>query len=214
MSLKKENRLGIVFFLIANAIIFWLVLTGNYSTTEILKIFKAATPFATGLSVIAPFIAIFVNGLISAHWKTTLVFWEIDYPLPGSKAFTKHMYRDSRIDIQSLKDRYGELPNTPQNENTLWYKIYLKHQSTVQVIESHRSWLLLRDLTTISMIFTATLGASVLLSNVATKVQFYYLGFLTLIYLLMRITAKHYGERLVTNVLAVESHSGSSPSGE
>lgn len=155
---------------------------------------------------IAPLLLFLINGLLSSDQKAILVFWKLKNPLPGSEAFSKLSKEDNRIDRKKLKEIYGTLPKNPVEQNRLWYKIYSKNNLDISVLESHRAFLLARDLTSMSFLFLVFIGISSLFFF-DCPLNLYYIVFLILQYFLNVIGARNRGKRFVCNVLAIESKS-------
>lgn len=154
---------------------------------------------------IAPLILFLLNGLLSSHQKAVLVFWKISNPLPGSEAFSKISKTDTRIDRKKLKISHGSFPKKASDQNKLWYKIYKKNSADLIVSESHRAFLLARDLTSLSFLFLIFIGLPILWSE-KWPLSFFYFIILISQYLLVRLGAKNRGRRFVSNVLAIESN--------
>ena len=158
-------------------------------------------------SILAPMIVIMINGLVSSDWKSMLIFSKTRNFHPGSFAFSYYANVDGRVDKQTLVSKYGELPTSGKDQNVLWYKMYRKNQSAVQVHEAQRSWLLFRDLTAASTI-TSPIYFFLSLCGRATNLELIlYALFLLTLFFLLRHIAKIYAERFVCNVLAIESSS-------
>jgi hypothetical protein len=202
-NLKKKNTLQLWVFLSANILIlFGLIFPVCFKTLtndfDIVLIFKAL-----GVSI-APLLLFLLNGLMSSHQKAVLVFWKLKNPLPGSEAFSKLSKNDTRIDRAKLKNVYGSLPKSPIEQNKLWYKIYKKNISNTIVSDSHRAFLLARDLTSLCILFVIFLGIPVLIKG-QWPIALYYFVYLLLQYVVIVIGAQNRGKRFVTNVLAIES---------
>lgn len=202
-NLKIKNVPQLWVFLAANILILCGLIFPAYFKTlttgvDIVFILKAL-----GVSI-APLLLFLLNGLISSHQKAVLVFWKLKNPLPGSEAFSKLSKNDTRIDRLKLKDTYGSLPKSPVEQNKLWYKIYKKNSSDIIVSDSHRAFLLARDLTSLCILFVVFLGIPVLIVGQWPINLYYFLGLL-LQYVVVVIGAQNRGRRLVTNVLAIES---------
>jgi hypothetical protein len=103
-----------------------------------------------------------------------------------------------------LKNVYGSLPKSPIEQNKLWYKIYKKNISNTIVSDSHRAFLLARDLTSLCILFVIFLGIPVLIKG-QWPIALYYFVYLLLQYVVIVIGAQNRGKRFVTNVLAIES---------
>ncbi|WP_158705119.1 hypothetical protein [Salinibacter altiplanensis] len=156
--------------------------------------------------LIATFIAIVslvLTNLLPTQFKETLVFWRKDHPLPGSRAFTKVCVGDSRVDFQLLKQRYGEFPSEPEAQNRLWYRIYKGHREEPSVADALKSYLLFRDLSSISfLLLVFFVPLSLFIFEVRTAVSVVFLLGLAVEYLVIALNARNSGNRLVCNALA------------
>lgn len=205
VNLKSKNTPQLWIMLVANILIvcgifFPMYLKEIKNKFDLIFILKGL-----GASM-APLLLFLLNGFISSNQKAVLVFWKLKDPLPGSEAFSKLSKQDNRIDRKKLKEIYGSLPKNPAEQNKLWYKIYRKNNLDITVIESHRAFLLARDLTSMSFLFLAFIGISSLLFF-DRPLNMYYLLFLILQYFITVIGARNRGKRFVCNVLASESKS-------
>jgi hypothetical protein len=202
INLKSKNVPQLWVLLSANILIllglaFPIFLEEITSEINIVFILKSL-----GISV-APLLLFLLNGLISSNQKAILVFWKLKNPLPGSEAFSKYSKTDSRIDRKKLKEIYGTLPKKPSEQNKLWYKIYRKNSSDIIISESHRAFLLARDLTSLCSLFIVFMGIPVLFIC-KWPINLYYIVFLIIQYFIVVIGAQNRGRRFVTNVLAAE----------
>ncbi|WP_163517949.1 hypothetical protein [Gelidibacter japonicus] len=205
INLKAKNTPQLWVFLSANMLFlfgmffpeYFLELTNNFNIFLILKIL--------GVSI-APLLLFLLNGLLPSTVKAILVYWKLKYPLPGSRAFSKLSKKDHRVNRNKLKQTYGNLPTSPSHQNRLWYQIYRKNSSEVIVQNSHKAFLLARDLTSLSVLFLIFLGIPVLILG-SCPLNVIYFFILLLQYLIVCINAQNRGIRFVTNVLALESSS-------
>ncbi|QIH33409.1 hypothetical protein [Sphingobacterium sp. DR205] len=202
-NLKIKNVPQLWVFLAANILILCGLIFPEYFKTLTTGVDIVFMLKALGVSI-APLLLFLLNGLISSHQKAVLVFWKLRNPLPGSEAFSKLSKNDTRIDRVKLKDTYGSLPKSPVEQNKLWYKIYKKNSSNIIVSDSHRAFLLARDLTSLCILFVVFLGIPILSVDQWPINLYYFLGLL-LQYIVVVIGAQNRGRRLVTNVLAIES---------
>jgi hypothetical protein len=202
-NLKKLNAPYLWTFFIFNAVVFLgLFFAINYES--IMKDFKSMLTFRSLGILVAPLILFVLNGILSSNQKAILVFWRVKHPLPGSRAFSVHGRKDTRIDINRLEQLYGTLPVSPEKQNSLWYKIYRKNFSEVSVYQSQKDFLLARDLASMAFLYIAFAGLPMLfLATWPSKL--YYLFFLIAEYLVLVLIAQNHGRCFVTNVLAVES---------
>lgn len=150
----------------------------------------------------AMLVTLVLVGIIPSRHKEKLVFWRWNNPLPGCRVFTELAPCDSRIDLDQIEKKYGEIPTNPKKQNNLWYSIYKNYRDKPAVVASHRERLFTRDLTSISLIFLALLPISFFAVGGTLIAKFTYSGFLVFQYLALRIVAKNYGERFACNVLA------------
>lgn len=204
INLKAKNTPQLWILLSANILIicgvfFPVFFQGLKDKFNIIFIIKGL-----GLSI-APLMLFLLNGLISSNQKAILVFWKFKNPLPGTEVFSKLIKKDPRIDRKKLKEIYGNLPKNPKDQNKLWYKIYRKNSINPVILESHRAFLLARDLSSLCFLFILFIGfPSLFFFNL--PVGMYYFAFLMIQYLFIVIGAQNRGRRFVTNVLAIESN--------
>ncbi|WP_180982780.1 hypothetical protein [Chryseobacterium scophthalmum] len=199
VNLKSKNTTLLWVFLAANIIIILAMIFPRF-----LEEFDIILWTKTIGGSIAPVILFLLNGLLSSHQKAIIIFWKLKDPLPGSIAFSELSKKDSRIDAKQLRNKFGNLPKKPSEQNKLWYKIYRKNSSNLLVVDSHRGFLLARDLTSLSFLLLFCMGALALFF-IQPAYRYYYILFLIIQYFANLINAHNRGKRFVTNVLAVES---------
>jgi hypothetical protein len=205
LSLKAKNTPRLWILLSANILIIWSTffplylkeISNEFDSLLILKGLGASS---------APLMLFLLNGLLSSNQKAILVFWKLKNPLPGSRAFSKLSKEDPRIDRKKLKEIYGPLPNNPLEQNSLWYIIYKKNALEIVISESHRAFLLARDLTSLCFLFIVIIGVPMLIIA-KWPINIYYFAFLLVQYFIVVIGAQNRGRRFVMNVLAVASSS-------
>ena len=198
MSLKDINRplLGLV--LLANISVYLTVLSGQLAIDAWVETLKSIEMvLATGVSILAGVL----NGQIGHANKARLVFWKWSNPLPGSRAFTKYVSTDSRIDIDALLALRNPLPTKPEEQNSLWFKWYLEYREEASIRQVHREYLFSRDYTCLSLVFLVCITPIAFwqLSNTGIATV-YAVGLLQ--YFVVRRAARNHGERFVTSVLA------------
>ena len=182
-----------------------ILVSKDINITELTQYEKYLTAKNSVIASFAPIISIVLNGLLPSNVKEVLVFWRIKYSLPGSRVFSDLAKKDLRVNLDKIKEKYGYLPKEPVEQNHLWYKIYKLHESKITTLDSHKNYLLCRDLTGISAIFL-TIFIIFTLIFVGAKVSiFYYILYLFIQFLILSIAAQNYGNRFVCNVLAEES---------
>lgn len=204
--LKTKNSKAIWLLVSSDIVVIVLVLTGfaltQASAAELAQsaLVRGILPAATG-----PFIAVFLNDLLSSNVKASIVFWRFTNALPGHRAFSEHADADPRIDIAVLKKKIGEFPQSSRDQNTCWYRLFQKHQSNVIVSDSHKRFLLFRDSTSLTLLILVIFIVVAAVSGIPLGVQVMVVGGLVLQFLWLAISAKNTGIRLVQNVLALES---------
>ncbi len=80
--------------------------------------------------------------------------------------------------------------------------MYRKVDDVETVRDTHRSFLLARDLSCVSVVFLVVGSIVLLIRQTSTAWLLGYVGILIVQYLLFAIVARHHGNRFVRNVLA------------
>jgi len=158
------------------------------------------------ISLTAGILIIVLEGLFKNSAKEFLVFWKFKNRLPGYRAFSHIGPSDPRIDMERIKLLFPHgVPVDPKEQNNEWFRLYRQYQDKLQVFHSHKTFLLARDLTSLTVIFIplAILGHFLLESKVQMLV--YHLLLLLLLFVVVSLSARHYGERFVANVLVEAS---------
>lgn len=146
-----------------------------------------------------------LNALFSATAKARIVFLRWSNPLPGSRAFSKLLKTDSRIDVQKLKAKVGTFPRTPERQNALWYSLYRSIEDNPAVNTAHKSYLLTRDYAFFAALFLVVLGGLAVFQFPSPTIALSYVGFLFVQFVLVVRAARTHGARFVTTVLARKS---------
>ncbi len=206
MTLKKENAKPLCVGIGVHAVLFWIVLTGKWNLAG--KGWEQLLSFLTMSSIAAVLgVATFLlQGLLSSDVKARMVFCRFrGNPYPGSEAFSKWMLRDPRIDPEIIRQRHGPLPQEPDRQNLLWYRLLKKHEEKAGIQDGHRRYLLARDLASNTLIFGFIAGIGVWLGKSPVWGKLVFDVGTMLVFALMIVVARNYGIRLVTTVLAAES---------
>jgi hypothetical protein len=120
---------------------------------------EAALSWRGALAALLPLPALVLTAIPSGRWKYVLVFWRWRDPLPACRAFSVHALADPRIDLDQLRRHVGTFPAEPRAQNTRWYALYKDVESEPSVAESQRSFLLFRDLATLSALLLLVVPA-------------------------------------------------------
>lgn len=151
---------------------------------------------------LSPILVLILTGLISSGNKARLVYWRLRNALPGHRVFSKRAKGDPRIDMQNLLSKMGSLPQDPKEQNTKWYSLYKRYSESVTVKEAHRSFLLARDLCSVSFLFAVFGPWGLLLFQHTGKWALLYFVVMFLHYLVLALVAQNNGNRFVCNVIA------------
>ena len=202
-NLKKQNTPYLWTFFIFNAIIFLALFFASYFNT-ILDNYNEMLTFRSSGILAAPLILFIINGLLSSNQKAILVFWRLKHPLPGSRAFSVHGLKDTRVDMIQIANAHNPLPSTPESQNALWYKLYKKNSSDVVVQKSHKDFLLARDLVAMCFLYIICTALPMFFLG-KWPLNLFYFFFLVIEYLILIRVAQNHGRSFVCNVLAIES---------
>lgn len=205
-TLKEENNKMIISFVIINLVLGYLFLYMNDPNIDnINDFYKSIISKKSIFYLITPFIALVLTNLLSSNFKAKLVFLRFRDPLPGSRAFSKYLYKDVRIDVANIKDKHNPLPEKANEQNALWYSIFKKYPDNTMIVGSHKNFLLLRDLSCVSVLLFIIFSIVWMLSSGLFINPFNYFVYLLLQFITLNICANNQGCRFTCNVLAHES---------
>jgi hypothetical protein len=209
-SLKQKNQPQIITFLVINACIPFAVLLGPSTVLRFIGEAGKGDFALLGKLVAAPAILSLLVGIIGwslpRTWKETLVFWRVGATcLPSSRAFTELAAKDSRINLDRLRNRFGKFPKEASKQTALWYGIYRKHCGEAPVEDANGAYLRYREMTTLLLLLVlATLILAFWRGIPWTKSILSYELFVAE-YVLVTQAARNAAGSLVNNVLALES---------
>lgn len=163
------------------------------------------TAARAAMTIALPMIVLLLSALLSPNIKASLVYWKGRAALPGHEAFTRHGPSDTRIDMGALRKNVGVIPSLAADQNVLWYKLYKKVDSEVSVIEAHRTFLLFRDMASVSALLVFLVPAGLYLNGTTATVLWSAAALFSVQYLVAAVAARNSGIRFVTNVLAIHS---------
>jgi protein-S-isoprenylcysteine O-methyltransferase Ste14 len=86
-----------------------------------------------------------------------------------------------------------------------WFQIYKRQAKSAVVTDSHRLYLLSRDMAAISVVFAVVFPLGAIWSTTPWSLQLGYLIGLLVQYAMISTSSRNYGNRFVLNVLAEES---------
>lgn len=205
-SLKAENGKSIWLLVSFDIVAIVLVLTGfAFTQASLTDLAQSALVRGILLAAAGPLVCVFLNDLLPSNLKASIVFWRIKDALPGHRAFSEHAEADPRIDMAVLKNKIGEFPQSPREQNTCWYRLFQRHQSNVIVGDAHRRYLLFRDSTSLTLLILVIAAVAAALSDVPFLIRATLIGGLAAQLFWLTLSARNTGIRLVQNVLALES---------
>ena len=170
------------------------------------SIAASVDPYRLAVSAVGGVFSLLLLNLLPPSAKAALVFWRVRDVLPGARAFTVIGPRDERVDLGALATTYGDLPTSPAQQNRQWYRIYREREGEPGVRDAHRSYLLYRELASVSVLLLVLLiVASAAVIGAPFQLTLLFGVLLGGVYVLAAVNARHSGERLVANVLASAS---------
>lgn len=195
-KLKNYNQYLIAFILVN--IILYLVICAGFKASAFTKedFLKNGTIYSIFILVV--FIA---NNIIESNYKIALIFFGKNN-MPGNKVFSKLIYEENRILPEKVKLKYGELPIEAKEQNNLWYLIYSMNKNDEKVFQSHREFLLARDLCALSVTLIVIYFILILFNKVIFNK--YYLGLIFVEYILLNIVSRNTAKRFVLNVIVTD----------
>jgi hypothetical protein len=202
-TLKEQNSKLIWVFFSFNVVLFYIIGLSqiiNFSELEMKSFITVRGVWV----LIVPLLLFVLNGIVSSDIKAVLSFWRFKNPLPACRAFSFYADKDDRIDKNFLTSKFGQLPSLHKEQNSLWYKIYKKHQENPVVKKSHKDFLLARDIASVAFLFFIVGGVSILFLT-AEAVKWIYIIYLFIQFIIFAIVAQNHGKRFVCNALAIET---------
>lgn len=203
-SQKDENRVGLYASIVLNTVALYSLITTNRlepgEWMRALADWQLAIPAVVGLAFIT-----LLNSQIPTKQKEQIVFWKSDNPLPGSQAFTRYLPKDSRIDADTLQERFGPFPSDPFAQNKLWYRIYSTVRDDPAIAVQRRTYLFARDFAVLVLLMLVVFGGIALVQLRSSLLFILYIGALLLQYALAVNAARTTAERWVTTAMAMAS---------
>jgi len=107
--------------------------------------------------------------------------------------------------MASLKKHVGSLPTDPAEQNARWYKLYKMVANEPEVLETHKLFLMYRDMAVMSLPLFLLLPAAAYGTGAPMPSAALAAAVLIIQYLLAAVSARWSGIRFVCNVLAIHS---------
>jgi hypothetical protein len=191
-------------FLNSMLILIMLSIVNIKNSDSILDLVEKVQTSGIGL-IFASILTLLINGILKTDYKNIMVFWKVKQPLPSYRVFSHLVKNDHRIDYDELNTKYNPLPLDPESQSKLWYKMLKKYPDDEMILQSHRDYLLYRDLTAISFLLSVIYLITFLLLkifgiNISILLILVFLGE----YLILLIAARAKAERFVLNVVSCD----------
>lgn len=210
-NLKDYRDKELKWFLLAN-ILLMIISSGLLVFGETVDSWIKGLSSALNVTVFssAIYILTFIfDSVVPSHVKVFLVFlWKKQ---PSATIFTdmERKFSDNRFTLDDAQNKYANIYETLKgksgkyDQTALWYEIYNRNRDNTIVFGSNRDYLLLRDMhaQTIMLIIVY-----ISLSHITNIIAFSkeYILYLTLMIILLNISARVQGKRLMYNVLSVD----------
>ena len=107
--------------------------------------------------------------------------------------------------METLSKNVGSLPNEAGAQNSRWYQLYKLVENQTEILEVHRSFLMYRDMATLSLPFIGLTPLCLYFAGATKEAQWMGSGIFLVQFLLTAISARWSGVRFVCNVLAIHS---------
>lgn len=205
--------LSIALFVAVNTVLLYLFLLQlPYGIDALVVSFKHWSQLSPRIEIVAvicgvtSLAALSLMRWLSSEWKSRLLYFRIQYANPGHRAFFGG--KDPGFDRKPLLAAYPEVRDSaynPQVQRQIWERLFERHAEASLVKGTYRSWVLLRDLYLISLVFLVAflllwpLNFGVPVALALSFVFVYGAQFLFLMF-----SARGTGSRLESNVLAEE----------
>lgn len=191
-------------FLNSMLILIMLSIVNIKNSDSILDLVKKVQTSGIGL-IFASILTLLINGILKTDYKNIMVFWKVKQPLPSYRVFSHLVKNDHRIDYDELNTKYNPLPLDPESQSKLWYKLLKKYPDDEMILQSHRDYLLYRDLTAISFLLSVIyLITFLLLKILGINISILLIIVFLMEYLILLIAARAKAERFVLNVVSCD----------
>ena len=212
----KNNFLKRLFFgvfITVNAVLLYLFLLqlpyGMDTFAFSLRRWSDISPriqIVAAISCSVALITVLLMKYLDSEWKSRLVYFRRQFAHPGHRAFFGG--KDPGFDRKPLYAAHPEVRDSaynPQVQIEVWMRLFKRHANAPLVTGTYHSWLFLRDLYLISLVFLAAfLVAWPLNFGVPVALALSYVFIYGAQLLFLMLSARGTGMRLECNVLAEE----------
>jgi hypothetical protein len=199
---KKQNFTIIMIYIIWCISLFIFFVKVDTLTLKNLEITFYSINIKNGLIYsLVPIFSLLVNGLISNRIKSIIIFWRFKDSLPGSRAFSKYSKMDPRINYDNLLMKMGKFPVSPKEQNSTWYRIFKERENKTQIFNSHKNYILSRDIAIITFTFLIVMIIN-MFSSISITRKLILLGLFFMKYIVFVISTQNYAKRFICNVIS------------
>ena len=204
MNDLKDYDDKLIYFIIFNIGLFLLI---NYNFRTIINNYGI---FSIILSVPVLYLPIYLfNNMIPANYKFKILYYNKKHQRFASDIFTrmkngKLNYNKNLINLDLIFKTYG-CPKTYE-EDSLWYKIYLKRRYEPIVYQQHKLFLLSRDFTAIILPLTLSFSVVVYFLGISLSNILIFLVISIIEVLIFRYIAIEQNKKFALSVLQEETY--------
>lgn len=200
-SLKSLNLKWLVALATVDAILLATLVVPEIitSATTLLGLYRAMS------AAVIPVLVLLLVNVLSATVKAMLVYWKPLGWLPGCEAFTKYGPDDPRVDMIALRKNVGPWTSDPKDQNSKWFKLYKLVENATEVSAAQKDFLMYRDMAVLSLPLIGLTPFALYLIEASSGSMWKAAALFFVQYVLTAISARHAGERFVSNVLALHA---------
>ena len=131
-----------------------------------------------------------LNNSIDPRFKNIVVFWRLNNPLPGCRAFSVYLDELERVSPKKVIEEHGPFPDDPIEQNEVWYRLYQKVKNEPEIYTAQLKYLLARDMATLCLIFLVLFPFYCFVVGTGWRVALNILGMELLVYLGFMVAAR------------------------
>lgn len=215
MSLKTQNLPMLIVAALLNLLLLGTLIEGSTLGIDGIKSFFLDWESTSSLATLVSLAVIVATNMMSRSVKDFLVYFKGRQSAPAHRAFSELIDKDDRIDVKRLESNWPEVKDArtgQTNQNSLWYRLFKSIDSSIEIQQSHRTWLLLRDLVALQWLFTLCM-LLIAIFYPPSRAASGQISIALLALLAIWLAANNSGKTLVLNVLAMCSVKAAKPEG-
>lgn len=210
-NLKDYRNNELKWFLLANVLLM-IISSRLFVFGETIDSWIAGLSSVVDITVFssAIYILTFVfDSVVASRVKVLLVYWWKKQPSCTIFSDMERKFEDNRFTLEAAKKKYAkiyeQIEGKPKgfDQTPLWYEIYNRNRENTIVFGSNRDYLLLRDMHAQTIILTLVYLFLCGLLDVFVF-SWKYVLYLLFMIVMLNISARVQGKRLMYNVLSVD----------